>query len=59
MENRSLRRNRRYNEEPNKDLIVKKSLDGLDSRTEGTKERTGVLEDRTIEMVQSAPQERR
>lgn len=59
MENRSLQRNRRYNEEPNKDLIVKKSMDGLNSRMEGTKERTSVLEDRTIEMIQSAPQERK
>lgn len=50
METRSLQRNRRYNKEPNKDLIVKKSMDGLHSRMEGTEEITSVLEDRTIEV---------
>lgn len=59
METRSLQRNRRYNKEPNKDLIVKKSMDGLHSRMEGTEEITSVLEDRTIEVIQSAPQERK
>lgn len=55
--------NRRYKEEPNRNLELKNtvteikiSTDGLSSRMERTKEKINELEERTIEIIQSEQQ---